>query len=196
MNEKVTSAKSILIVGGGPTGVELAGEIAVDFPDKKVTIVHRGSRLTEFIGAKASKKALNWLVKRKVDVLLGQSVNVDAKTEEGTYVTSNGETIAADCHFVCVGAKLGSSWLQDTRVKVCLDSNGRVMVDEHLRVKGHKNIFAIGDITDVPVSKIFLLLCLFYGPLLSSMHMCKALLFKSSSSHDLICSLLFELELV
>ncbi|PHT65357.1 hypothetical protein T459_29782 [Capsicum annuum] len=35
--EKIKSAKSILIVGGGPTGVELAAEIAVDFPDKKVT---------------------------------------------------------------------------------------------------------------------------------------------------------------
>ncbi|PHU00324.1 hypothetical protein BC332_30111 [Capsicum chinense] len=38
--EKIKSAKSILIVGGGPTGVELAAEIAVDFPDKKVTLVH------------------------------------------------------------------------------------------------------------------------------------------------------------
>jgi len=32
-NQKINSAGSILIVGGGPTGVELAGEIAVDFPD-------------------------------------------------------------------------------------------------------------------------------------------------------------------
>ncbi|CAN1247602.1 Apoptosis-inducing factor homolog A [Linum perenne] len=34
-NEKIKSAKSILIVGGGPTGVELAGEIAVDYPVKE-----------------------------------------------------------------------------------------------------------------------------------------------------------------
>ncbi|CAI0398470.1 unnamed protein product [Linum tenue] len=34
-NDKIKSASSILIVGGGPTGVELAGEIAVDYPEKQ-----------------------------------------------------------------------------------------------------------------------------------------------------------------
>lgn len=57
--EKIKAADSILIVGGGPTGVELAAEIVADFPAKKVTLVHRGSRLLEFIGESASKKALN-----------------------------------------------------------------------------------------------------------------------------------------
>ncbi|KAK9114834.1 hypothetical protein Syun_021631 [Stephania yunnanensis] len=61
-NEKIKSVDSILIIGGGPTGVELAGEIFTDFPEKKVTVVHRGSRLLGFIGAKASKKTLDWLV--------------------------------------------------------------------------------------------------------------------------------------
>ncbi|KAK9114823.1 hypothetical protein Syun_021620 [Stephania yunnanensis] len=61
-NEKIKSVDSILIIGGGPTGVELAGEIVTDFPEKKVTVVHRGSRLLGFIGAKASKKTLDWLV--------------------------------------------------------------------------------------------------------------------------------------
>jgi NADH dehydrogenase FAD-containing subunit len=33
-----------------------------------------------------------------------------------------------------------------------LDGNGRVQVDEYLRVKGRSNVFAIGDITDIQVS--------------------------------------------
>ena len=33
-----------------------------------------------------------------------------------------------------------------------LDGQGRIKVDEKLRVKGKDNIFAIGDITDIPVS--------------------------------------------
>ena len=44
-----------------PTGVELAAEIAVDFPEKKVVLVHDGPRLLEFIGPKASNKTLGWL---------------------------------------------------------------------------------------------------------------------------------------
>ncbi|CAL9083656.1 unnamed protein product [Musa textilis] len=153
-NQKIKSSQSVLIIGGGPTGVELAGEIAVDYPDKKVTIVHKGSRLLEFIGHKASKKTLDWLTSKKVKVFLEQSVDLDIISEgDGVYTTSTGEKISADCHFVCVGKPLGSSWLQDSALRDCLNKNGRLMVDEYLRVKGRSNIFAIGDITDVPEIK-------------------------------------------
>ncbi|RVW70604.1 Apoptosis-inducing factor 2 [Vitis vinifera] len=133
----------------GPTGVELAGEIVVDFPDKKVTLVHRGSRLLEFIGAKASKKALDWLTSKKVEVLLNQSVDINTASD-GTYQTSGGETIIADCHFVCTGKPIGSSWLKDTILKDNLDGHGKLVVDDNLRVRGLKNVFAIGDITAIP----------------------------------------------
>ncbi|XP_042413528.1 ferroptosis suppressor protein 1-like [Zingiber officinale] len=153
-NEKIKSSESVLIIGGGPTGVELAGEIAVDYPEKKVTLVHKGSRLMEFIGSKASKKALDWLTLKKVEVLLEQSVDLNAISEaDGVYTTSSGEKIAADCHFVCIGKPLGSSWLHESMLKDSLDKKGRLMVDEYLRVKGQRNIFAVGDITDVPEIK-------------------------------------------
>ena len=131
--------------------MELAGEIVVDFPDKKVTLVHRGSRLLEFIGAKASKKALDWLTSKKVEVLLNQSVDINTASD-GTYQTSGGETIIADCHFVCTGKPIGSSWLKDTILKDNLDGHGKLVVDDNLRVRGLKNVFAIGDITAIPVS--------------------------------------------
>ncbi|GMY15749.1 apoptosis-inducing factor homolog B-like [Fagus crenata] len=153
-NEKINSAHSILIVGGGPTGVELAGEIAVDFPGKKVTLVHNGSRLLEFIGPKAGKKSLNWLISKKVEVILEQRVDLNHLSDEGkTYQTSEGETIRADCHFLCTGIPLGSAWLKETVLENNLDKHGRLMVDGNLRVKGRKNIFAIGDITNIPEIK-------------------------------------------
>ncbi|KAK6933578.1 FAD/NAD(P)-binding domain [Dillenia turbinata] len=151
-SERIESAHSILIVGGGPTGVELASEIAVDFPGKKVKLVHRGSRLLEFVGHKASKKALDWLTKMGVEVILDQSVDLSS-AEDGIYQTSRGETIAADCHFVCIGSPIGSSWLKETFLKDNLDSQGKLVVDENLRVKGHNNIFVIGDITNIPEMK-------------------------------------------
>ncbi|XP_062172212.1 uncharacterized protein LOC133877810 [Alnus glutinosa] len=153
-SQKINSAGSILIVGGGPTGVELAGEIAFDFPDKKVTLVHSGSRLLEFIGTKASDKTLHWLKSKKVEVKLEQRVNLDSVSDESkTYQTSAGEIINADCHFLCTGTPLGSAWLKETMLKNNIDTHGRLMVDENLRVKGQKNIFAIGDITDIPEIK-------------------------------------------
>lgn len=150
--EKIKASDSILIVGGGPTGVELAGEIIVDFPTKKVKLVHRGSRLLEFATEKAGKKALDWLTARKVEVVLGQSVDFDSSSD-GAYVTSSGETIVADCHFKCTSEPVGSSWLKETILKDCLNDSGRLMVDANLRVKGFSNIFAIGDVTDVPELK-------------------------------------------
>ncbi|CAK9175556.1 unnamed protein product [Ilex paraguariensis] len=149
-NEKIKASQSILIIGGGPTGVELAGEIAVDFPEKKVTLVHNGSRLLEFIGPKASNKTLDWLRSKKVDMKLEQTVNLNNISDGSkTFITSAGETIKADCHFVCTGKPLGSAWLEGTVLKESLDSFGRLKVDENMRVKGRKNIFAIGDITDI-----------------------------------------------
>jgi NADH dehydrogenase FAD-containing subunit len=151
-NGKIESSESVMIIGGGPTGVELAAEIAVDYPGKKVTLIHRGPRLLEFIGEKASEKCLDWLTSKKVDVLLQQSVDLGSLSDtEKVYKTSGGETIIADCHFVCITRPL-SSWLHDTILKESLDSKGRVMVEKDLRVKGYNNIFAIGDITDIHVS--------------------------------------------
>jgi NADH dehydrogenase FAD-containing subunit len=148
--------------------VELAGEIAVDFPDKKITLVHKGPRLLEFIGAKAADKTLKWLKSKKVEVKLEQAVNLDSTTDgdRKIYQTSVGETIEADCHFLCTGKPLASAWLKETVLKNDLDIEGRIKVDENLRVKGRSNIFAIGDITDISVSACYLFVTYSVFPLL------------------------------
>ncbi|CAJ1979103.1 unnamed protein product [Sphenostylis stenocarpa] len=153
-NERIKSARSIMIVGGGPTGVELAAEIAVDFPDKKVTIVHKGPRLLDFVGTKAADKTLKWLESKNVVVKLEQSIDLNELTNEyKRYRTSNGDIVEADCYFLCLGKPLASAWLEDTIFKHDLDDEGRIKVDEKLRVIGRRNIFAIGDITDIPEIK-------------------------------------------
>lgn len=166
-HEKIKSASSVLIVGGGPTGVELAGEIAVDFPNKKVILVHRGSRLLDFLGEKAGKKALDWLISKNVEVIMGQSVELDSASN-GVYRLSGGETVVADCHFLCTGKPFGTSWLKDTILKGSLDVHGKLVVDSNLRVEGFNNIFAIGDIVNTKVSQPIssLLSLLFCFPLL------------------------------
>ncbi|XP_071723890.1 uncharacterized protein [Rutidosis leptorrhynchoides] len=152
-NDKITAANSILVVGGGPTGVELAAEIAVDYPGKQVTLVHKGPRLMEFVGEKASRKALSWLKSKGVDVKLNQTVDLEGKDADGCYETSSGESVKADCYFLCIGKPSGSGWLKESMLKDKLDGKGRLMVDANLRVEGHANIFAIGDITDIPELK-------------------------------------------
>ncbi|KAG7032025.1 Apoptosis-inducing factor-like A [Cucurbita argyrosperma subsp. argyrosperma] len=120
--------------------------------EKNLKLIHRGSRLMEFVGFKASQKALDWLTSKKVEVILQQSISMQSLSD-GVYQTSDGETIAADCHFMCIGKPVGSRWLKETVLKKSLDIHGRLMVDKHLRVRGFKNVFAVGDITDIQEMK-------------------------------------------
>eukprot|EP00249_Psilotum_nudum_P008689 c21449_g1_i1 orf=369-1445(+) len=149
-HQKLKDGSTVLIIGGGPVGVELAGEIVVDFPEKKVILLHSGKRLIEFLGPGASKKAYDWLKSKKVEIYLNERIdlgNLSPTTRE--FTTSTGKVLNADCHFVCVGKKLGSSWLHKTIVKDKLDQNERLRVDKHLRVEGETNVFACGDITAI-----------------------------------------------
>lgn len=149
-NKKLKEANTALIIGGGPVGVELAGEIVVDFPEKKVVLVHSGDRLIEFLGPKASDKTLNWLTSKKVDVRLHEKVKLDSiSTSSKEYTTASGEIIQADCHFTCIGKKVSSSWLQSSVLKEKVEADGRLKVDKFLRVEGFPNIFAVGDITAI-----------------------------------------------
>ncbi|XP_050281327.1 uncharacterized protein LOC126722218 isoform X2 [Quercus robur] len=116
--------------------------------DKKLILVHRGPRLLEYIGSKASQMAMNWLTAKKVDVILDQSINLN-HLNGGIVQTSSGETIKADCHFVCTGKPIGSSWLNESILQNSLNIHGKLVVDQNLRIRGHKNIFAVGDITDI-----------------------------------------------
>jgi NADH dehydrogenase FAD-containing subunit len=49
---------------------------------------------------------------------------------------------------VCIGKRVGSSWLRDSELSSLLDDQGRLKVDANLRVEGKKNVFACGDIAN------------------------------------------------
>ncbi|KAK6936264.1 FAD/NAD(P)-binding domain, partial [Dillenia turbinata] len=136
---------SILILGGGPTGVELAGERAVDFPDKKVTLVHSGSRLLEFIGPEASNKALEWLKLSLTNPLIWTLLLMKPKHSR----LHQGRLSKLIAIFLGIGRPVASTWLKDTILVENLDQHARLMVDEFFRVRGWRNIFVIGDITDI-----------------------------------------------
>ncbi|GLJ23326.1 hypothetical protein SUGI_0441320 [Cryptomeria japonica] len=149
-NRKIKDSKTVLIIGGGPTGVELAGEIAVDFPEKKVILIHSGSRLLEFVGEKASRKALSWLKSKKVEVHFNERIDLKSISETTTsFTTNSGKIINADSHFVCIGKKVGTSWFKDSAFAGAVDERGLVKVDSSLRVEGQTNVFAAGDIINV-----------------------------------------------
>jgi NADH dehydrogenase len=143
---------SVTIVGGGATGVELAAdmhnvvkrlrEYGFDHFSRaslRVTIVEAAPillpRLPERIGVS---------VRHELE-RIGVSVRVGTRVAEVTsraVVTSDGEAIPADISVWAAGVK-APAWLKETGFPV--DRLGRIEVSEDLTVKGHADVFAIGD---------------------------------------------------
>jgi apoptosis-inducing factor 2 len=162
LSEKIRTAQRVLIVGGGPVGVELAGEIASKYPQKMITLVHTGKTL---IGApfhpKLGKKLLDGLQMMGVQVVLGERVLLDNLNpvdfvQTQTYVTDKGAEILADLLFTCYGAKVNNKYLL-THFAEQLDEHGRVKVNQKMQIEGYSNIFAVGDLTNVDEPKMALL---------------------------------------
>lgn len=155
----VRRAESALVVGGGPVGIELAGEIAHRYPEKQVTLAHNGKRLLgRAFRPKLSRKLLRALRGLGVDVLLGERVDLEDVAPAGelrrgqTLRTQSGQVARADVCFVCVGARPNTAWLEGSPLPVT--SGGRVSVNGHLQVRGHQRVFALGDVTDVEEPKM------------------------------------------
>ncbi|MEP6884485.1 MAG: NAD(P)/FAD-dependent oxidoreductase [Gammaproteobacteria bacterium] len=142
---------TFLIVGGGPTGVELAGAIAelarfgmdkefrrFDPASARVVLVQSAPRILPTFDETLSVVAKRSLEKLGVEVFIGRRVeNIDAN---GVWV--NGERIAARTVLWAAGvmASPAAAWL-----KCEADGAGRVKVDADLAVPGLSGVFAIGD---------------------------------------------------
>src|SRR5262245_35037047 len=142
---------TFVIVGAGPTGVEMAGAIAVlvqttlrsefrriDPTSARIVLVDMGSRVLGTFSEKLSEKAKARLERLGVEVRLGQGV--DEIDENGVIIA--GERIAAKTVIWTAGVKPSpaAKWLG-----VAADRAGRVRVEEDLSVANLPEVFVIGD---------------------------------------------------
>jgi NADH dehydrogenase len=152
--DSISEAKKYLnfvIIGGGPTGVEMAGAIAeiayetllknfrrIDTKKTKIYLVEGSPHILPVYPEKLSKKAEQYLESFGVQVIAGKRVtNV---SEEG--VTIENMFIAAE-NIVWAAGNQASSVLKTLNVP--LDRQGRVQVEADLSVPNHPEIFCIGD---------------------------------------------------
>ena len=150
---------TFIVVGGGATGVELAGaikELGVDSISKdyrrfnaknaRVILIEAGDRLLPSMSASSSHAALKALEKIGVEIRLKQSVtHVDE-----TGVVVNGETIRANTIVWSAGVKANSL---GASLGAKLDRNGRVLVEPDCSVMGAPNVFVIGDMASMKCAK-------------------------------------------
>ncbi len=155
---QIAAAEQVLIVGGGPIGVEIAGEITEERPGKPVTLVEASPRLLPATSERLGRWAQDFLTARGVTVILGERIvaedapsGIEHTTK--TAVTRSGRRIAYDLLLRCVGMRPDASYLR-RNFPDALDEAGYVKVDSHLRIAGQTRIFAIGDITNLAETKL------------------------------------------
>ncbi|MFR0355544.1 NAD(P)/FAD-dependent oxidoreductase [Streptomyces sediminimaris] len=151
--QKIATAGHILVVGGGPSGVELAAEIRLARPDARVTLAHAGPALLHGTGVeRAGRRALDWLESHDVDVRLDSFMSPGH--EFGTYRDRRGNVIEADLSFWATGTTPNTLWLRLGGHGAWLNETGHVKVDRTLRVEGRPDVFAVGDVNDAAELKI------------------------------------------
>ena len=144
----------VVIVGGGPTGVELAGavnelqqEIRREFehiaPKATVTLLEAGPRLLPTFHPQSSKYTLKTLAK------MGVHVQVDAAVVEATprsLLLKDGSEIVAGTRIRAAGVVAPPNWkfLGET------DRGNRIKVNSHLQISD--SIWIVGDVASFPIS--------------------------------------------
>lgn len=145
--------KNIVVVGGGPTGVELSGALAElkrdilpkDYPEldlskMNIYLLEKSDRLLTTMSKKSGWQSESYLTSMGVKVLCKQTV-LDF---DGTTVFLESGKRVRTCLLIWTAGVTGNipEGIPDT----CVHTQGRLIVDSFNRVPGFKNIFAIGDI--------------------------------------------------
>ena len=147
------SILTVVIVGGGPTGVELAGTLAelrgdelrfsypgIDSSAARVVLIEQKERLLPSFEERLSSYAKRALEKRGVSVLLTTAV---ARVEEDKVVLDGGEVFACGMSVWSAGVRAGEL---ATFLGVETTAGGRVVVLDDLRLAGHPRVFVVGDV--------------------------------------------------
>lgn len=136
LRAEIEASDDVIIVGGGATGVQLAGAVATMHPKATVTIVDASARLLAGMSEDSGNDAARILRERGVLVVLGSQV--DEIYEHG--VSVDGDVIDG----LPVWAAGFEARADDFGIPT--DDEGRVLVDHFLRVEGWTATFAAGDI--------------------------------------------------
>ena len=137
-HRELAAAGRVVIVGAGPVGLELAGEIKEVWPDKHVVVVGRDGQLLPGFLPEVRDELRRQLDELGVDLRLGAEPPGD---ESG------------DIRFRAYGVRVNTAYLADGLLTP-LTGQATVPVTERLTVPGHDHVYAIGDIAALPDPKM------------------------------------------
>ena len=151
-NRALAQADRVLLVGAGPVGIELAGEIRHVWPEKTIVLLDVADEILGGPYMPALKAELRrQLLESRVELILGSPLHKAPPTEPGelatfTVTTEAGTEVTADIWFRCYGVIPNSDYLGE-ELASALRSDGFIEVGPTLQVAGQTTVFAIGDIS-------------------------------------------------
>lgn len=159
-HDALAAAARVLLLGAGPAGLELAGEILSAWPGKEVTIVDPAA---DILLGTALPDEFRAEIRGQLDALgvtlrLGTSLTAPPPTEPGetgafAVTTGDGATVEADIWFRCYGVVPSTSYLAED-LATARRPDGHLEVTSQLHLDGHPHVFAIGDVTAIAEPKM------------------------------------------
>ena len=151
--DEIEKHMNVVIVGAGPTGVELAGAIGelrshvlpkdypeLDFSKMNIHLIEGADRVLPPMSDKSGRKAAKYLEHFGVEVSLGKLVE---RYEDDIAYLNDGTQIKTKCLIWAAGVK--GNVIKGLRDGA--EDRGRILVDEFNRVKNHEYVYAIGDVS-------------------------------------------------
>src|SRR5580698_8276490 len=148
----LAGAQRVLLIGAGPVGIELAGEIKAAWPGKHVTLLDvaddvLGARFRDDLKAELRRQ----LTAIGVELMLASPLRQAPPTAPGelkdfTVTTESGTEISADLWFRCYGVSPVSDYLAG-ELAGARRADGFIEVTPFLQVTGQDRVFAIGDVS-------------------------------------------------
>jgi len=157
INAQIKKAKTIIIGGGGPAGVETAGEIGEAFngtagwfasrPSKQkveITVITGAERLLPVLRPASAAQAETYLNRVGVDVVYNTRITTTSTQPDGKtkVVLSNGKELEADVYIPATGTIPNSEFVP----KELLDDKSFVKTDVQMRVDKASSLYCVGDV--------------------------------------------------
>jgi apoptosis-inducing factor 2 len=150
-HDELERARRVMIVGAGPTGLELAGEISDRWPEKAITIVEsHPDILAGPYSQDLRDEVRRQLEGRGVELVLGEALTAEPESPPAIFgpvavSTTAGRAIEAHIWFRCYGLTPVSDYLRGELAGARL-ADGSVAVTPQLQVQGQTTVFALGDV--------------------------------------------------
>ncbi|RYG52695.1 hypothetical protein EON67_00600 [archaeon] len=182
LRDNVRSAAAVTVIGGGPVGCELVGEIKAAFPDKTVRLVHGGDKLLNAPGNgnltdAFRARVLEGVRARGVEVLLNTTATVAAGTPtlaNGVFgggaahsvTLSTGSSVSSDITVLAFGSRFNASAYQSGSLTSAVRADGSGLATEAtLQVTGFPNVFVIGDAATLGDAKMAFIAARSHAPI-------------------------------